>query len=206
MFFIRPDSDGLAEAGRDLFGHVNYVVSKFMPVEGEAVRFWLEYDADDRPRACCVLLTNDPTPAEEPEVSPRPSETWKGRGTVTEWNDQRGLGYVTPRGRDHGMVFVHYSTIQGARPFEGAEVEFEADLLLNVNGTKRQWRATRVTVLNPRDVPKPKPVPMVVMEQRERVSPQAARVPRDRVHREPERRREERTRRDTRPGRWADEW
>lgn len=69
-------------------------------------------------------------------------------GTIVEWNDERGFGFVVPDGGGD-RAFLHISAFdrRGDRPFDGALVSYEVDL----DERKRpQARAVRFVNVSPR--------------------------------------------------------
>jgi len=146
VFWLLSD---YATDNKQTFSHRNHTVSKALPEIGAEVRYYLEYDRDDRLRAVVVTLASEPAPNEKPALCPRSDQVWKDTGVVTDWNDEKGYGRITPRGRGLYMIYLHHSAIRdGVRPNNGAEVEFEAEM--QERGEKgKNWRASHVIVLNP---------------------------------------------------------
>lgn len=70
-------------------------------------------------------------------------------GTLTQWNDDRGFGFITPAGGDKAF-FVHISAFprDGQRPQIGELVSFETE-----TGRDNKLRAVRV--MRPRNRAKP---------------------------------------------------
>lgn len=57
------------------------------------------------------------------------------KGTTAYWNDENGLGFVTPEDGDGERVFLHISALmhQKVRPQQGQIVTFELVILSGNN-------------------------------------------------------------------------